>query len=115
MKQKLLSFLLALLPIMASADAVEIDGICYNLIPKGNAAQVVSNPKKYSGDVVIPESIEYGGLPYEVTTICGGAFYDCLELTSITIPKTIKSIENTAAFSFNSFPLYNIYISDLEA
>ena len=38
MKQTLLSFLLVLLPIVASADVVEIDGIYYNLITKAKGA-----------------------------------------------------------------------------
>ena len=42
MKQTLLSFLLALIPILASADAVEIDGIYYNLITKNQIAEVTN-------------------------------------------------------------------------
>ena len=61
MKQtKLLLLILAmLLPMMASADAVEIDGIWYNLIPKGNAAEVSSKSSGYTGDITIPASITY--------------------------------------------------------
>ena len=35
----------------ALADAVEIDGIYYNLISKGRIAEVTSNPSKYSGAI----------------------------------------------------------------
>ena len=52
--QILLLILVALLPMAANADAVEIDGIYYNIISKGGSyvAEVTSNPDKYTGSVV---------------------------------------------------------------
>ena len=57
----LLLFVVALIPMAANADAVEIDGIYYNLIAKGGSylAEVTSNPDKYTGSVVIPASVSY--------------------------------------------------------
>ena len=46
MKQLMLSLLTILLPMVASAAAVEIDGIYYNIISKGKGAEVTSNPNK---------------------------------------------------------------------
>ncbi len=40
MKKSLLSFVLALLPIVASADPVKIGDLWYNLIPKSGVAEV---------------------------------------------------------------------------
>ena len=45
MKLTIMSFLFALLPLLVSADTVEINGIYYNLISKGNVAEVVKNPQ----------------------------------------------------------------------
>ena len=45
MKKIYLSFLLVLLPLFASADPVEIYGIYYNLVAKGNAAEVTYEAK----------------------------------------------------------------------
>lgn len=116
MKKVFLSILLTLLPILAIAGPVEIDGIWYNLIPKGKAAEVTSNPNKYSGDIVIPEKIEYEGVEYTVTTIDNGSFFYCNELLSIKIPKTIQKIGEGVAYNFeNNFPIISIYIEDLEA
>ena len=96
MKQTILSFLLAILPLIASADAVEIDGIYYNLIPKGNVAEVTWNSNKYTGMVVIPETITSNDATYNVTSIGSYAFRDCTGLTSITIPNSVTIIGSYA-------------------
>lgn len=92
MKQTLLSFLLALLPIVASADAVEIDGIYYNLVSKAKKAEVTTNPNKYTGDVVIPKSVTYADVEYSVTSIGKSAFSECSGLTSVFIPNSVTAI-----------------------
>ena len=95
---KKLSFLFALLllPLAASADAVEIDGIYYNLITKAKQAEVTSNPNYYSGSVNIPASVTYGGVTYSVTSIGEKAFRECYGLTSVTIGNSVTSIDDWA-------------------
>ena len=104
---------MTLLPVVASAEAVEIDGIWYNLIPKAKEAEVTSNPNKYSGDVNIPPSVTYDGEPYSVTSIGEYAFSGCSGLTSVTILNSVTSI-GINAFSGCS-GLTSVHISDLEA
>ncbi len=94
MKQLLLSVLL-LLPMVAYADVVEIDGIYYNLIQKTRTAEVTSNPFSYSGEVVIPEKVEKDGIEYEVNKIGDFAFNDCY-IYEISIPNTVTSIGDFA-------------------
>ena len=97
MKKQIFSLIiLALLPLVASADAVEIDGIYYNLIPKGKVAEVKSNPNKYTGVVEIPDSVEYEGETYVVTSIGERAFYYLKSLTSVIIPYSVTSIGESA-------------------
>ena len=80
--------------ISASAYDVEVDGIYYNLIPKGNIAEVTKGDKNYSysGDITIPSSIKVNDTEYSVTSIENSAFYKCGGLTSITIPNSVTSI-----------------------
>lgn len=57
---------------------------------------------EYSGDVVIPESVEYNGNTYSVTSIYGDAFRDCTSLTSVVIPKSVVSIGGYAFYGCSS-------------
>ena len=92
MKQVLLSFLLTLLPVVASADEVEVNGVRYYLQTYSNNAQVVSIPNKYSGNVEILPSIKCGDETYPVTEISQSAFEDCTGLTSVIIPNRVVKI-----------------------
>ena len=99
MKKQLLLFAMILLPLVASADAVEINGICYNLITKGNVAEVTYHPNKYTGSVEIPESVNYDNVDYIVKTIGNLAFSQCYNLTSVSIPNSVTRI-GSAAFQY---------------
>ena len=101
MKKQLLFLVMMLLPIIASADAVEIDGIYYNLNTKARVAEVTSNPNNYTGTVVIPESVTYQDMNYSVTRIGDNAFRYCTGLTSVTIPNNVTTI-GASAFSYCS-------------
>lgn len=75
--------------INAFAEAVEIDGIYYNLVTKAKQAEVTSNPNKYRGSIIIPESVSYNGVTCSVKSIGSYAFEDCSGLTSVTIPNSV--------------------------
>lgn len=99
MKQKTFSIVFALLMSMVSTVAlaydVEIDGIYYNLNATAKTATVTEG-SGYSGDVVIPQNVNYNNQTYTVTSIGNSAFYCCSSLTSITIPNSVTSIEGHA-------------------
>lgn len=94
MRRKLFLFVMIVLPIIASADIVGIDGIYYDLDPNTKQATVRSNPdySKYCGNIVIPATVTYGDSSYDVTTIAYNAFYRCNELLSISIPNSVTRI-----------------------
>ena len=75
--------------------AVVIDGIAYNLNETELTAEVTFGGS-CSEDIVIPESITYSAKTYSVTSIGKVAFYNCSDLTSITIPNSVTSIGNLA-------------------
>ena len=99
MKKICLLFLLALLPLLASADAVEIKGIYYNLDATTQDAEVAQSPYYsyyYKGDIVIPKTVTYKGITYDVTSIRESAFMGCTGLTSVSIPNSVTSIGRAA-------------------
>ena len=96
MKKQLLLLVVMLLPMVAWADAIEIDGIYYYLLLDKKQAWVAANPNKYTGSVVIPASVTYEGENYNVTTILDNAFSYCSGLTSITIPNSVTRIGDMA-------------------
>lgn len=46
----------------------------------------------YSGDLVIPEEVEHDGVSYQVVRISCGAFVNCKNLTSVSLPQSIRDI-----------------------
>lgn len=92
MKKQLLLLAMILLPLVASAETVEINGIYYNLVSKLKTAEVTSNPQKYSGSLNIPASVTYNNIDYSVTSIGDYAFENCSGLTSVDIPNSVVTI-----------------------
>lgn len=92
MKKVLITIITMLLPMLAYADAVNVDGIFYNLNSESNGAVVASSMDKYKGDIVLPNEINIIGQKFSVTGIADDAFTDCSDLTSITIPNSVTSI-----------------------
>ena len=69
------------------------DGISVYVTYRGRYRDSYSN--EYSGEIVIPETVTYGGKTYSVTSI-GAAFDGCSGLTSVTIPASVTSIGSGA-------------------
>lgn len=77
------------------AQTFEVDGINYN-ITGTNQVQVTSKTGCYTGDIVIPSSVEESGVTYNVTAIGVNAFYQCSGLNSINLPSSVTEIKAQA-------------------
>ena len=80
---------------MTAGNEVIIDGIKYDLMTKTKTASVISGGN-YSGDIVIPSSVNYYGVTYTITKIGHGAFQNCASLTSVQMPTSISQIGDYA-------------------
>ena len=101
----LFTALLLLCTTVATAHDFEVGGIYYNILSETDKTVAVTfkgtpfyEYSEYSGSVVIPESVNYNGKTYSVTSIGDFAFYDCTGLTSITIPNSVTSIGEEAFY-----------------
>ena len=91
--------LAVLLSLPMLAEQVMINGINYELVAKAKQATVKAKSSgKYSGEVVIPESVEHEGTTYSVTSIDEEAFIFCQRLTSVTIGNSVESIGEKAFY-----------------
>ena len=95
-KQKIILTLLLFLTALPLWSQTLIDGIYYDL--SGTSATVdAKSGVRYSGDIIIPETVTYEGTTYSVTAIGYGAFSDS-SLSSITIPNSVASIGRRAFY-----------------
>lgn len=74
----------------------KVDGIHYNIISGTQNAEVTPINNRYSGSIIIPESVSYGDTTYYITSIGDEAFYGCRNLVSITIPDSVTTIRYRA-------------------
>lgn len=96
--KKTLFFLVALLTATIAFAQTEINGIYYNLNDSNQTAAVTYQDEwgsdNYPGitSITIPEKVIYNSTEYSVTSIEGGAFYNCSSLRSITIGNSVTII-----------------------
>lgn len=75
-----------------------VDGIYYNFLDKTQKTVAVTFEgqyslyfEEYSGDIVIPATVEYEGVTYTVTEV-NEAFNGCEKVKSVSLPNTIRTI-----------------------
>ncbi len=105
MKRFLLACLLTLFSVATWAYDFEVDGIYYNKISTSTVEVTykefeVATPT-YTGDLIIPETVDYEGSTYTVTAI-GYEAFDSSTFSSISMPETITSIGEYAFWKVNN-------------
>lgn len=102
MKTLLAVLLPALLPQTAAAQFegdpydFQVDFLRYTINSDGTSVTVTDHDYDNAGDVVIPETVAYGGTTYTVSIIGWFSFYGCGTLTSVTIPSSVTEIHSAA-------------------
>lgn len=95
MKKYLCILLVLLKGTTLMSQTFEYDNIKYTVLSESERTVEVQK-KDYSGDIIIPEYVNYNGKKYTVTSIGYGAFGYLTNLKSISIPSTITEIKVTA-------------------
>lgn len=101
---------IVLLAVASSTIAISFSyqGIVYNTLADGNVE--VGKNDKCTSQVVIPESVEYQGKSYRVTSVCDDAFSWHKDLLSVSLPESVMSI-GSGAF-FNCLSLKKVSLPD---
>lgn len=93
------------------------DGFCWKvtgpdtvqLVAEVNrASQYAASYVGMSGDLVIPDTVEYGGKTFRVTSIGYQAFYMNTNLTSVTIPEGVTNVGYSAFFICSQITNFNL-------
>lgn len=105
MESKKLLFLLSILFSMFVTRALAYDiavenadgvTIYYNYINDGQELEVTKGNAPYSGVVIIPETVTFMNRTRNVTSIGNSAFYECKNLTSVSVPNNVTTIGDDA-------------------
>lgn len=74
-------------------DTINADGINYKILTmSGVVGTVEVSTGSYSGEVALPETVNYAGVSYTVVSIGNRAFERCSGLTSVSLPGSVISI-----------------------
>ena len=115
-KQLLMTVAVLLCSIAVTAHDFEVDGIYYKITSTENLTVNVTFQGKsystyaneYSGDIVIPDSVEYAGSVYKIERINDYSFSGCTAVSTITIPSSVTAIGKYAFDGCTSLENINI-------
>lgn len=89
-------FLMAIcmtIAIASHAYDFEVNGIYYNITSlQEKTVEVTYGGKYYSGDIIVPHTVEYSDITFTITRLGDKAFMYCSEMTSIQIPNTVITL-----------------------
>lgn len=82
--------------VQAKSIKAEVNGLMFIFDSDKKEAAITQHKRRYSGDFVIPSSVTYKEVTYQVTSIDAETFSLCSRLNSITIPSSVTSINDRA-------------------
>lgn len=86
---------------------IAVGDLHYNILKdKDREVEVTTSSSYYKGNISIPEQITVDGTVYRVSTIGNKAFDTSIELTAISLPSTLKTIQ--------PYGFYNTRISKID-
>jgi len=97
MTKRLFQTICLLMAFVSMQAARVVDGINYEFYRDQNMAVVepLPNRERYTGDIVIPETVTVGDMTFTVVAIDKEAFYRAT-ITSVSIPNTVTMISTRA-------------------
>lgn len=124
-KQSFITFLLTMLMSMIGAktfahdiETVNNDGVTIYYVWANEAKTELAVSYRssryyffygeYTGNIVIPKSVDYDGNTYPVTSIGDRAFYGCSDLSSVNIPNSVTNIGEYAFYGCSELTFVTI-------
>ena len=103
MKNNLIKFLSIVVALLfakgVEAADITVDNISYNVVSFTEfTCEVTGQASKYTGDIVIPDTISYNGKKLAVEGIGNGAFASCDKLKTVKMPATVTYIRERGCY-----------------
>ena len=96
MRKNLLKTLFAaflmLCGVAVNAQTFTVNNILYRIVDASEKTVEVPRSSEYTGDIVIPDNVDYDGVTYAVTAIAANAFNGYKNLTSVVIGNNVTTI-----------------------
>ncbi len=90
--------------VTAANEVVIFDGIKYE--SWGTYCSIIGYDEKRSGDLIVPSTVKFGDVELPVTSVGQKAFYNCLRITSITLPDSVTWINDEAFYGCSNLKKY---------
>ena len=96
MKSNVFLFLLLMFSLTIAASDFKVNGLNFKILSYQEMTVAVEpvelSTTPYSGDIVVPEQVVYGGRTWTVVELSERAFGYCENITSVKLPSTLKKI-----------------------
>lgn len=112
--KKLYSFSMLTLALVTtqlmSAQTFMADGVNYNVLSQEDLTCEVTKLSvgKYTGTVVVPETVENEGVKYTVVAVGNDAFKSNTTLKSVTLPNTVTAIGDYSFYECTAMTEFNV-------